>query len=127
MDWRRHEVGRLASVTPRAWMGQQASILHMNWQNPSPALSAKVASMPRGHSTTLEQGGRCKSQVVHQIQDCQGAWYDVRFHVAIGVKANLSRTSNFDYARDSEGSARIKKDFPSKLKKFGSFLSLNFP
>jgi len=23
-------------------MGQQASILHMNWQNPSPALSAKV-------------------------------------------------------------------------------------
>jgi hypothetical protein len=56
-------------------MGQQASILHMNWQNPSPALLAKVSSMPRGHPTTLERGGRCKSQVVHQTQYCQGAWY----------------------------------------------------
>ena len=37
--------------------------------------------------------------------------HDVRFLVAIGAKAHLSRTSNFVgyYARDSEWSARIKK------------------
>ena len=37
--------------------------------------------------------------------------HDVRFLVAIGVKADLSRASNFVgyYARDSEWSARIKK------------------
>jgi hypothetical protein len=55
--------------------------------------------------------------------------HDVRFLVAIGVKADLSRTSNFVgyYARGQRMVCTHQKDLPSKLKKFGSFLSLNFP